>query len=282
MNRRKRKVAFYFLGGISLLLAFQDGSGYEINLSNQWNLISLPEQPANTALDKVTTSIAGKFSSIWSYGDGSWKLYDPQNPNFSDLLTMEAGRGYWVDMKQGGTLSGSGAAAPSSVLLSAGWNLVGYGCKSLGISSALATMGGKYESVWAFKEGAWKLYDPNNPNFSDLTTLDPGSGYWINAKESTTWACPDDYAPRPVVPKETTPESSGKVTITSTSSSVSLSDGTQISFQEVGQGGSIALTLDRVTNTIDMGNSSIATSGSMRILARVYHPRVESLCLGES
>jgi hypothetical protein len=77
---------------------------------------------------------------------------------------------------------------------------------------------------------------------------------------------PDDYTPRPVVPGETTPESSGKVTITKVSSSVSLSDGTQIRFPGMGQGGSITLALDRVTNTIDMGTSSIATSGSMRTL----------------
>jgi hypothetical protein len=266
MDKRKRNRTFYFWGPFFLFFILQSAFAYQIDLNQGWNLISLPEQPANTAIEQVAASIRDKFSSIWAYMDGSWKLYDPQNPNFNDLLTMEAGRGYWVEMKESGALSGSGTAAPSSVLLSAGWNLAGYGCKPLAISSALASIAGKYDSVWTFKEGIWKLYDPNNPNFSDLTTLDPGVGYWINAKELTTWTCPDDYAPKPVVPGETTPESSGQVTVNKTSSNVSLSDGTQVSFQGMGEGSSITLTLERASNTIDIGNTDLATSGSMRIL----------------
>jgi hypothetical protein len=266
MDTKKRNTIFCIVTVMLSVFWFQNAFGYQINLNKQLNLISLPEQPANTAIDQLTSSIAGKFNSIWAYVGGSWKLYNPGDPNFSDLLTMEAGRGYWIDMKESGTLSGTGTAAPSSIPLSTGWNLVGYNCGSLEISNALASIQGKYDSVWAFKEGVWKLYDPANPNFSDLTTMDPGFGYWIDAKESTTWTCPDDYTPRPTVPGSTTPESSGQVTVTKTSNGVNLSDGTEMNFQGLGDGSSVAVTLERASNTIDMGTSSIATSGSMRIL----------------
>jgi len=189
MDTRERNTIFCIVAVMLSVFCFQNALGYQINLNKQLNLISLPEQPANTAIDQVTSSIAGKFNSIWAYVGGSWKLYNPGDPNFSDLLTMEAGRGYWIDMEESGALLGTGTAAPSSIPLSAGWNLVGYNCGSLEISNALASIAGKYESVWAFKDGVWKFYDPANPNFSDLTTIEPGFGYWINAKQSTTWTC---------------------------------------------------------------------------------------------
>jgi len=55
----------------------------------------------------------------------------------------------------------------------------------------LVSIGGKYISVWAFVNGAWKVYDPNNPGFSDLTTMEPDYGYWINASEASIWTMVD-------------------------------------------------------------------------------------------
>jgi len=41
----------------------------------------------------------------------------------------------------------------------------------------LASIEGRYLSVWAFINNQWTLYDPNNPSFSDLTVISPGAGY---------------------------------------------------------------------------------------------------------
>jgi len=165
------------------------GSDFKITLYKRLNLISLPLQPTDTSIDRVVSSISDKLTSVWSYQDGAWKYYDPADPYFSDLPTMEAGKGYWVDMKEEGVLTVSGSAPSLSVQLNAGWNLSGYNCDSLAITDALLKIAGKYNSVWAFKEGEWKLYNPTNPSFSDLTTMDPGFGYWIDAKESVIWIC---------------------------------------------------------------------------------------------
>jgi len=37
---------------------------------------------------------------------------------------------------------------------------------------------------------AKKSYDPNNAGASDLTTIEPGYGYWIKATMDTTWTLP--------------------------------------------------------------------------------------------
>jgi sugar lactone lactonase YvrE len=165
--------------------------GKDIELNTGWNLVSLSEHPTDTSISNVLNTIADKYISVWAYIDGSWKVYDPENPGFSDLTTIEAGKGYWINMSSTATLAVSGLAPSSSMVLSTGWNLVGYNSDtSQSVADVLASIEDKYISVWAYMDGGWKVYDPENPGFSDLTTMEPGYGYWINASEACTWILP--------------------------------------------------------------------------------------------
>ena len=156
--------------------------------SEYWILISLFKQPANTSIDSVLEPISGKYISVWTYENGSWQVYDPANPGFSDLTTMEAGKGYWLHLSEPATLGISGDVPSNSITLTTGWNLVGYNSDTAqAVADALASIEGKYISVWAYMDGGWKVYDPANPGFSDLTIMEPGYGYWINASEACTW-----------------------------------------------------------------------------------------------
>lgn len=158
-----------------------------IELNSGWNLISLYVQPEDTSIEPVLASIEGKYISVWTYVDGAWLVYDPENPGFSDLVTMEAGMGYWINMKQAATLIISGYAISNSQDLSSGWNLVGYSSDTAcDIDVALTSIEGKYISVWAYMDGKWHVYDPENPGFSDLLLMEPDYGYWINAKPIST------------------------------------------------------------------------------------------------
>lgn len=163
----------------------------ERNLSTGWNLISLYKQPSNTDIASVLSSIAGKYTIVWAYINGSWKAYVPAYPGFSDLTTMEAGKGYWINMTEAETLIVTGSTPSTSIPLVSGWNLVGYNSStSRSVADALNSIAGKYISVWAFVNGGWKVYNPANPGSSTLTTMEPGYGYWINMKEATTWTLP--------------------------------------------------------------------------------------------
>jgi hypothetical protein len=104
---------------------------------------------------------------------------------------MEAGWGYWLNMTDADTLTVTGTLPTKSVDLIAGWNLVGYNSPSTQpVADALASIHGKYISVWAFVDGSWRVFDPANAGFSDLTTMEPGFGYWIDATEACTWTLP--------------------------------------------------------------------------------------------
>jgi sugar lactone lactonase YvrE len=162
---------------------------YILNIG--WNLMSLNKVPSDATISTVLDTITSKYISVWAYTDGNWQVYDPNNPGFSDLNNMDAGRGYWINMAEAGTLTISGSNPLNSIDLSTGWNLVGYNSESSqDIAVALASIEGKYISVWAYMDGGWKVYDPENPGFSDLLTMAPGYGYWINTKEACMWTVP--------------------------------------------------------------------------------------------
>ena len=162
-----------------------------IGLSNGWNLISLPKQQTDTSIDNVLGTIVNKYDSVWAYINGQWKSYDPVQPFFSDLTDMQAGVGYWIKMKEPGELTVSGPEPLTSINLSDGWNLVGFnGSEVKDTETAMTSISGKYISVWAYVNGQWKSYDPNQPFFSDLNNVTPGVGYWIKTSEACTWSLP--------------------------------------------------------------------------------------------
>ncbi len=198
----------YILSGLEsnkayfVVVTAYDTEGLESGFSNEVNvitigllqgsnLVSLCRQPDDTAISSVLISIEGKYSSVWAFIDDTWKVYDPADPGSSDLSTMEAGKGYWIDMKEAAILCVSNSMPSNQIDLLIGSNLVGYNSSvTKAIGNALASIDGNYESVWAFIDGSWTVYDPNNPNFSELTEMSSGHAYWIKTSKGCTWTIP--------------------------------------------------------------------------------------------
>ena len=186
----KRPLVFISFASFLVFLSLQTSiaTAYQIQLQQGWNLISLPEHPPDTSIAEVTQAIAGKFTHIWAYADGQWRSYDPANPNFSDLLSMDTGIGYWIHMSEEAVLTGSGTAPAPSVPLLSGWNLVGYNMLwEKPSQEVLQSINGKYSMIWTYRDGEWQSYDPSNPNFSDMTQFAPEAGYWVKAGQACTW-----------------------------------------------------------------------------------------------
>ncbi len=75
-----------------------------IDLEIGWNLIGFPgSQPLN--IEAALASIAGKYRHVWSYENGIWTLYIPNEPDFSDLAVMKPGLGYWISVIEPSILS---------------------------------------------------------------------------------------------------------------------------------------------------------------------------------
>ena len=157
-------------------------------INSNWNLISISGGSGTTAIEDALASIIDEVISVWAYENGSWLVYDPANPDSSDLLEVEPGQGLWVNMSVDSELTIPGEIPADGIDLSVGWNLVGFSSPdSLDIADAIYSIEGNVDSVWAYQNGQWLVYDPQNPDYSDLVTMDPGYGYWIKMSSSSVW-----------------------------------------------------------------------------------------------
>jgi len=163
----------------------------QVDLVSGWNLISLHRLPADTAIERVLASIAGRYDSVWGYRGGAWRVFNPDAAGFNDLSVMEPGRGYWINMRQDSVLTIPGGNTVNAIPLFNGWNLVGFNFPyARPAGEATAGIEGGDVAVWGYEDGAWRVYDQSNPGFSDLTMLEPKKGYWIYTNQDCTWSIP--------------------------------------------------------------------------------------------
>lgn len=68
-----------------------------ISLLNQWNLVGY-NGASQISITSALSSINGKYLSAWAWNSSTqaYQSYIPSNPGFSNLTTMDTGRGYWI------------------------------------------------------------------------------------------------------------------------------------------------------------------------------------------
>ncbi len=79
------------------------------------------EEAAETIQEQLIT-ISNKLVRVWGYSNGTWYMYDPADEAGSNLATLTAGKGYWINVTEDCTLIYEGY----SYALTAGWNLIGW------------------------------------------------------------------------------------------------------------------------------------------------------------
>ena len=162
-----------------------------------WNLLSIPEEPADPDPAVVLAPIAGSFDRVFAYDacdpSDPWKLYDPADAAASDLLDLDPTQGFWLDGSAPASLPSAGTLAPTtSWQLCTGWNLIGYPAgEPRHVRNALQSIDGKYLRVFGFDladvEDPWEIWDAAAPEWAnDLTHLRPGFGYWVLVTEDVT------------------------------------------------------------------------------------------------
>jgi lipopolysaccharide export system protein LptA len=177
-----------------------------LTLKPGWNLISFNLQPyPSTAPVDILAPIVGKFDQVYAWdanvATDPWLLYDDQPLSPDNLTVINEKMGIWIHITAATdqTLAIKGFK-PSTTAISlhteaGGWNLVGFpaAASNPSISNALSSLAGKYTLVytWNVDTQSWISYDPSAPTYAnDLTTMDPGKGYWIKITEHLTWNVP--------------------------------------------------------------------------------------------
>ncbi|MDP7552833.1 MAG: hypothetical protein QF791_06515, partial [Nitrospinaceae bacterium] len=113
--------------------------------------------------------------------------YDPSIPSFLNTLSSLSGKdGYWLKVNEAVTLDVDGTVPTgASISVKSGWNLVGYPRSSgEGASDELTSLGSTVVQI----KNLQSSYDPSIPSFlNTLSTMAPGSGYWLKVTEEGTW-----------------------------------------------------------------------------------------------
>ena len=185
------------------------------------NLGSLPEEPASSDPATVFSAIGGAFTKVWSYDHcdtaNPWKIFDPNDPAFSDLAEIDHTNGFWIEATSPVDLPSDGTVPASTTFeLCPGWNLIGYpAAQPRHVTNALHTIDGKYIRVIGYDasdaDDPWEFHSIGVPYWAnDLQEMVPGRGYWVLATEATTLTIANE-GPDPVV-EITSPEDLGVVT----------------------------------------------------------------------
>ncbi|MCB8919469.1 MAG: hypothetical protein H6666_16245 [Ardenticatenaceae bacterium] len=183
-------------------------------LAAGWNLLSLPQEPANSDPAAVLAALAGSLSRVYAY-DGCdsadpWKLYDPADLPASDLTNLDHTLGFWLESSAPVTLAISGTAHLSTTIpLCTGWNLVGYPlARPQTVATALASIQGQYSRVFAYDApqltDPWAVFSPAAETWgNDLEVMLPGRGYWIYATTNTNLTFSEPPGPDISLPRVT-------------------------------------------------------------------------------
>jgi hypothetical protein len=158
----------------------------ELTLKSGWNLISVPELSENIPVEEAFGPIIKSIINISAYENKTWNVYQPDS-KYNTLTEIKSWQGLWVNMRSEAILTFI-HCKDSQINLKYGWNLVSFNSyKAMNVSNAITLISQEVESIWSYQKGKWMVYDPMNPDLSDLTILEPGPGYWINVKNSCIW-----------------------------------------------------------------------------------------------
>ena len=171
----------------------------QLTLTNGWNLISLPLQPADTRITTVLASIRGAYNAVWTYSNGHWYGFNPSVPGLDDLTNLEAGQAYWIDMRKIAVLKITGLPPVNAANdlagrnLTPGWNLLGYSSsRSNNASDAFSVMASQLDlaAADAGSGSGWLVYQPGNSN-NTLGALPPYRGVWAHVNTNSSWIAPN-------------------------------------------------------------------------------------------
>ena len=146
---------------------------YNLTLSENWNLISLPISLSDNSVNSVFSNI----KSIFTYAP--WLYYfNETNNNFN---TIDETKAYWVNSLENQTLTIEGMEFEYPIFfnLTEGWNLIAYPSLNVSlINESLKDV--EYGSILTYKDDNW------HSGFG-LENLTPWQGYWVKVPANVTW-----------------------------------------------------------------------------------------------
>jgi hypothetical protein len=150
------------------------------------HFVSLPIVPDDASIESVFATLSYDEVVFWDRLDWAdhWKHHSSDKTYKRDLMTVEMGRGYWIDVSTDSYIEYVGTVpGNTSVMLYRGWNMVGYA------SLTERSVQDVFQGLPVLKvEG----YDPSAVPYN-LREMDPaenmvaGEAYWVQIDEHSMW-----------------------------------------------------------------------------------------------
>lgn len=154
--------------------------------AGEWKLISVPFGQFEFEVENVLGNSVWDIARTYVNSDtDSWKVYSPQrSSSLNDLAEINRENGVWLRSNSSDVLWVSGyVPEQTSIVLKAGWNLVGYPTfnETMAVSDALWGTGA--DRVEIFDAESPYLISEVGPEY----IMKPGEGYWIHVPADTIW-----------------------------------------------------------------------------------------------
>ena len=154
-------------------------------LNAQTLLIAKGWQLLGTGVDVTDLS---QFSNhaVYAYKDSNWVAYNTTESGFGTLTSLSSGEGFWINGEASDTITLSGTENSNNTLdVQSGWQLV---AATNEICSSQLFSADSVNAVFGYENSTWKLYEPTSTttDYSLLSTISKGSGFWINTSKSAT------------------------------------------------------------------------------------------------
>ncbi|OQA16637.1 MAG: hypothetical protein BWY63_02679 [Chloroflexi bacterium ADurb.Bin360] len=174
-----------------------------ILLNPGWNLISIRVQPPVPTVERVLSSIEGRYDRVL----GEYGAYVPGLPDvFNTLKELQPGQAYYIRVTSPTAIvlliEGLPIPTTTPIPLHEGWNWIGYLPEvTLPITVALQSIVGQYQKVSSLGE----TYVPAFPGFSTLHFMEPGQGYLIYMNQEGTLVYPEASTLLTAIPQQAPP-----------------------------------------------------------------------------
>ena len=165
------------------------GESFDLELGAGWNLISIPLEIDNTSINAVFPT-ANDGDELYTY-NGKWipATYYSGYGWDGNLETVVPDKGYWYSATTAYTATIKGTEAGTrSVSIAEGWNLIGYTKLNPANLSYLLPNVTDGDELYTYN-GKWKpaTYYSGYGWDGELSTMEPGKGYWYNTNTSFIW-----------------------------------------------------------------------------------------------
>lgn len=153
----------------------EDQESFNLNLTEGWNLISIP-----LTSDKTTSQMFG--TKLYYLENQKWKQLEGNDE-------IDYSYSYWVKADESSLLIEGDRINNLLFDINPGWNLVNYPLTTeTNTDVFFQNVIGNIESITSFENGEWKSFNPLRSNgLNSLNVLKPGKGIFVKAKDNAQW-----------------------------------------------------------------------------------------------